>query len=253
MFEGIGEGLKEFVKDLGKKAGTRPGWLYLLIIVSVAVPHLGLAESVGRGKWGINLSNEFWVALLTYVAYQVGDVLDKITFKKWTRGKRVPRYQPKELSSARACARSRLCVHDGVYDVSMKILEAAEKKPLAVGLLNEGAKCFRSLIVPAWIAALCVAVLQPFAIGISIALAATAIGALLAWYVYPRMKTRHITNLYRAIPIILDEDSRRPPDERRLDVDDVPGEKGQIRMFLWEGLPLTSARKVQKATRSQTK
>jgi len=244
MLEGISEGLKEFVKDLGKKAGTRPGWLYLLIFTSLAVSHLGLPERVGWGNWSINLSKEFWIPLLTYVTYQIGDVLDKITFNKWSGGEWVPRYKPLALSKARSEARRRLGIDEGVYDVSMKILEAAKKKIFAVRLLNEAAKCFRSLIIPGWVVAVYFAGTQPFKVGVPMAIAATAIAGVVAWYIYPHMKIRHITNLYLAIPLILDENGKQPTKRRRLDIEDLAGENGKIRMFLWEGLPVTSARQI---------
>jgi hypothetical protein len=72
-----------------------------------------------------------------------------------------------------------------------------------------------------------------------VVITSTAMACSLAYHVYPRMKVRHMINLYRAIPSIMAEDKKREATKRQLFVQDV----SEIRLFLWDGSQIAAARR----------
>jgi hypothetical protein len=123
------------------------------------------------GSWAADLpklSIEIWVAVITHVAYQIGDVLDKTTFKKrgengeWDK----QRYEPSTLVEARDKARAELGIRSGSYGVALKILEEAKEGRFSVHFINESAKFIRSLIVPGYLASLVLASTMPVGLGV---------------------------------------------------------------------------------------
>ncbi len=237
----------EFAKRLAKETEKQPGWLYLLICTQLLVGYFGAPQHLAIGRWKATLpklSPELWVAILTYAAYKIGDALDKITFKK--RGAtgewNVQRYQPLHFEEARIRTRGLLEIEDGSYSVSLKILEAAHEGRLSVHFINESAKFVRSLLVPGYLATIILAFAWPIGFGFLLLAASSAVFYALAYYVYPRLKTWHITNLYRAIPTIIAEDKNREPDKRKLFIQDFE----DCRAFLWDGVELAIARKTKK-------
>jgi hypothetical protein len=124
------ESLKIFAKQLAKNVEKQPGWIYLLAATYLVLYASGIPSQLEIDGWQLTipkLSVEIWATLLTLVLYQVGDALDKVTFKKRDKdGHWVDRFQPESFKRAIADARDRFGVHDGIYDVSMKILEKAK-------------------------------------------------------------------------------------------------------------------------------
>lgn len=208
------------------------------------VAYFGLRPKTIVGGWTIDASKvpiEVWVVVSTYVAYQVGDVLDKVTFKKsGPTGEWEQRYLPEDFEDAREKARDALGIHHGSYRVSLSILEAAHEGRFSVHLINEGAKFLRSLIIPAWLISLILAAATlPIGLALLVAAASTAFTLRLAYRDYPKMKVRHMTNLYRAIPAIMEMDKAKQPDKRKLFIHD----EGELRWFLWDGDHIATARK----------
>ena len=227
------ESLKAFAKQLGKNAEKQPGWAYLLIAIYLALYAFGVPSQF----WNLTipkLSAEVWAISLALLLYLVGDALDKITFKKRTaEGKWVYRFESTASKDTKKEAQDKLEVKDGVYDVSMKILEEAEEAKFSVHFLNEAAKFFRSLIIPGLAIAIVLSLelSLPWPIfTIALALLGTY---LLAFQVYPRFKNLHIMNLYKWIHDL--------PKEKFDKI--TKADLGTARMFFWEGILVASAPK----------
>jgi hypothetical protein len=123
-------------------------------------------------------------------------------------------------------------VNDGIYVVSMKILEKATQAKFSVHFLNEMAKFFRSLIAPG----LGIAIVLSLKLTLPWALVLLALALLcaylLAFQVYPRLKNLHRINLYKAVV-------KLPPEDRAKITDQL----STVRMFFWEGVLLATAPK----------
>jgi hypothetical protein len=176
--------------------------------------------------------------LLTLVLYQIGDALDKVTFKKRDKeGKWTDRFQPETFQDAIKAARENFGVNDSICDVSMKILEKAKQAKFSVHFLNEMAKFFRSLIAPG----LAIAIVVSLKLTIPWALLLLALALLgtyvLAVQVYPRFKNLHRINLYRAVVALPTEDQAKITCQ----------ELGTVRMFFWEGTLVATAPKPKPA------
>src|ERR1044071_6751476 len=128
---------KTFAKQLGKNAEKKPGWMYLLVATYLAIPLTGLPPTLALRQWSVRVPNELWATLIALVAYGVGDALDKVTFKRLTRDAQdkpvwEPRYAPTALTTAKKKAEGHLGINAGVYDVSMKVLEAGHDARFSV-------------------------------------------------------------------------------------------------------------------------
>lgn len=124
-------------------------------------------------------------------------------------------------------------MNDGIYDVSMKILEKANQAKFSVHFLNELAKLFRSLIAPG----LAIAIVLSLELTMPWALVLLAIALLcaymLAFQVYPRLKNLHRINLYKAVVVLPAKDQAKITCQ----------ELGTVCMFFWEGAFLVTAPK----------
>ena len=231
------DSLKVFAKQLGKNAEKQPGWIYLIIAIYVALDAFGIPSQLDIFCWRLTipkLPTEVWATLLALLLYQVGDALDKVTFKKRdTQGKWVDRFQPDNLKNAIKAARDRFEVHDGIYDVSMTILEKAKQAQLSIHFLNEIAKFFRSLIAPGLALAVVFSLKLPMPSALVLIVLALLCAYVLAWQVYPRFKNLHRINLYKAV-VALGAD-----DQAKISCQEL----GTVRMFFWEGTLAASAQK----------
>jgi len=231
------ESLKVFAKQLGKNAEKQPGWIYLLASIYLALYAFGVPTELDFAGWRLTvpkLSAEIWATLLALVLYQIGDALDKITFKKRNReGKWVDRFQPESFKDAIKAARGRFGVHDGIYDVSMKILENAKQAKFSVHFLNETAKFFRSLIVPGLVIAIVLSIRLTLPWALFLLAFSLLCAYVLAVQVYPRFKNLHRINLYRAVVALPAEDQAKITCQ----------ELGTACMFFWEGTLVASAPK----------
>ena len=229
-------------EQLGKTAEKQPGWVYLLATTYVLLPWLQPRFHLPSriGVWGrtLPISAEVWAPLLTFVAYGVGDALDKITFKKRVGGRWIPRYKSDALREARAKAEEKLEVRDGIYKVAMSLLEAAHQAKLSVHLVNEGTKFFRSLILPAYVVCVLWSLRLGCPRGLILLTFASALAYVLAWWVYPPLKTYHMTNLYRTVRSLIEKEEKDK--DSRFGVN----EAGEFRLFFWEGRLVASGRRV---------
>jgi hypothetical protein len=229
------ESLKIFVKQLGKNVEKQPGWIYLLAATYLVLYAYGVPCHLDIAGWQLTvpkLSAEIWATLLTFVLYQVGDALDKVTFKRRDKeGKWVDRFQPESLKKAIGDAQEQYKVNEGIYDVSMKILEKAQQAKFSVHFLNEMAKFFRSLIAPGFVIAIVLSLklTLPWAL-LSIALTLVC-AYVLAVQVYPRLKNLHRINLYEAVVKLPTEDQAKITSQ----------DLGSVRMFFWEGTLVATA------------
>jgi hypothetical protein len=229
------ESLKVFVKQWVSNAEEQPGWIYLLAACYLLLRAFGVPHHIDIGPWRTSLpqfSAEVWATVLTLLLYQIGDALDKVTFKKRNKeGTWVDRFQPPALKMAREAACQKLGVRDGIYRVSMKILEQADKAKFSVRFLNEITKFFRSLIVPALVVAIVLALRFSVLWASVLIVLAFLCAYLVAFYVYPQLKNLHIINLYKSVVALpLEADAKITTHE--LD---------RERMFFWDGVLVVSA------------
>jgi hypothetical protein len=232
-----------FAKQAAKNTEKQPGWVYLLAVTFVVAPQLGLPSAFRFQQWSLSVPNEVWATIVALVAYSAGDALDKITFKTLTtdsagKSKWVQRYKPTAFNEAKKLAEGRLGIKDGLYNVSMKVLEAAHDARFSVHWVNEIAKFMRSaLVLVSVVAVLQVGRKLPWGLAVTFAVATLAAAALLLRYVYPIIKTSHITSLYESILGIADE--RDENGLLKLEWFDAHN----ARLFFWEGLFVASAKK----------
>lgn len=231
------ESLKIFAKQLGKNAEKQPGWIYLLAATYLVLYAFGVPSQLDIAGWRVTvpkLSAEIWATLLTLVLYQVGDALDKVTFKKRNKGGNwVDRFQPEAYKDAIRAARDKFGVNDGIYDLSMKILEKAKQAKFSVHFLNELAKFFRSLIAPGLAIAIVLSLKLTMPWTLVLLAVALLCGYVLAVQLYPRLKNLHRINLYRAVVALPAED------QAKITCQDL----GTVRMFFWEGALVATAPK----------
>ena len=123
-------------------------------------------------------------------------------------------------------------VNDGVYNVSMKILEKAQEASFSVHFLNEAAKFFRSLIMPGLAITIVLSLQLSLPWSIFVIALALLCTYLLAFRVYPRFKNLHIMNLYRWVASLSEADFKKKFGHQDL---------GSARMFFWEGTLVASA------------
>src|SRR5439155_19530115 len=130
-----------------------------------------------------------------------------------------------------ADARRRFGVVDGIYDVSMKILEKAHQAKFSVHFVNEIAKFFRSLIAPAFVVAVVFSLTFTVAWAALLLVFTLVCAYILAVHIYPRLKNLHRINLYRAVVALSAEDQAKISSH----------ELGSVRMFFWEVVLVATA------------
>jgi hypothetical protein len=228
------EVLKTLGKQLTENVKKQPGWARLLVITYLSLYVVGVPADINIAELRLPVprSVEFWAGILTFILYQVGDALDKVTFKKRDKdGKWRDRFPiTKEIEAAR----NEFGITDGIYDVSVKILEKAGRAN-SVHFLNEIEKVLRSLLLPALIVATLFALkvtfpwaLLPIALGLIVFL-------VLAFQVYPRFKNLHRIKLYRTIVALLREAETKSRSKTTYQ------QFGGVRMFFWDGKLVATA------------
>lgn len=224
--------LKALGKQLSENVKKQPGWGWLLVVITALLFVEGKVIDIVELRLLTN-HIEISAVVLTFVFYQLGDALDKVTFKK--RDEEAKKWVERVKISEIDDAQNEFGITDGVYDVSMKILEKA-KQDTSVYLLNEMAKVFRSLIILALAAVIWFAfqlpypsALVPLAIAIVIVGMPIAIALMifleLAYLVYPWLKNLHRRKLYKTIVALL----------RKTKGKTTCHQLGGVRMFFWEG------------------
>jgi hypothetical protein len=242
------EGLTVFFKQLGKNFEKQPGWVWLFGITYVvlsAFPLQGLVDAMRLQLTAPKFSTEIWATLVTLLLYLSGDALDKVSFNTDKEGqlvrpfskyipwlsKRLPGFSTEEIREARTTFE----VHDGIYDVSMKILEKA-KLADRVHLLNETAKTFRSLILPALAVAVVFSLNFPFPwLLVPIALA-VLVALALAFLIYPPLKNLHRKKLYKTAA-----DLHKQQIGKKLIVKPDGKKDGDVLTLFWDGTFVATA------------
>jgi hypothetical protein len=226
------EVLKTLGKQLTENVKKQPGWAWLLVVTYLLLYVVGIPTEINIAELRLPVpkSVEFWATILTLVLYQIGDALDKVTFKKRDKnGEWAERFPiTKEIEAAK----KEFGVNHGIYDLSMGILEKAGRAN-SVHFLNEMAKVFRSLLLPALIIAILfgLKLTFPWAL-LPIALALVGF-LLLAFQVYPRLKNLHRIKLYKTVVALLREtEAKKKTTYQQL---------GGVRMFFWDGTLVATA------------
>lgn len=220
------DAIKVVLKQLVKNAEKSPGWLPLSFPCYILLWRYGTPDSIFR--WPLrqrSVSPEVWTAILTLIAYQLGDAMDKIVYKKRaSKGGRTDRFNPSWLERARQKAQDALGITDGSYQTSLALVHQAHEALLSVDVLNELAKFLRSLFFPAFVAVVLLSISARWKL--SLTLIAPCVLILPA---YVLLKLLHLRNLYEQTAKIA-----KPPAYRFYDL-------GEIRLFFWNGALVGSA------------
>ncbi|WP_147381570.1 hypothetical protein [Nocardioides immobilis] len=154
------------------------------------------------------------VAVLTLCLYVIGDVIDKPLWKLYDF-----RFGSKRFETARERARDSLKIGKGSYRVAKALCVSAGKYAGSrIEWQNEGAKFFRSLVLPASAVGFALLVRGHQGFGVL----ALSVGVLLIPS-YVSLKARHIANLYERAACLATEESCEAHD------------LGRSRLVFWEG------------------
>lgn len=218
--------IKTLVSQFGKNLEKQPGWVPLLVGLYVAADLLPASAAVLGHR--IHDHREFVVSIVTFLAYQTGDAIDKALFDRFIR----PwweRRRPRLLADSRECARRRLGVHEGVYTVALALATAGGKYyGTRIHFFNESAKFARSAAV-----LLMLAPILPVSPRLPLPWLLPLIAVLL-FIVYVALKPLHMSLLYKKATELAAPDIE---DEKYSAHDLPPG----IRMIFWEGRLVASA------------
>lgn len=221
------DAFKALGQQLAKGAAAAPGWLPLLVLVSVAVESARIVTTIPALGYKVTVPSELVVLLLTFVLYKIGDAIDDVVFKTEVGGERDTRPRFKQRYQCEYDAVSQdLGVTGGTYAVSVKLLTAAERDRPAnmVLFLNEMGKCLRSLPFPLLLAATLLIVFD----GIMLA-AVCVVGAFLTFPLYLACKIAHVQRLYRTVSEITKASQYGAQN------------MGLFRFYFWRGVIVTSA------------
>ena len=213
--------LNKFVDQLAKNAAKQPGWVPLLILCYLVLPFVGLPTSIRLIGRSFELSQELWAGVLALALFLVGDALDKSVYKALET-----RVSPQALGTARSAARSKLGIHDGIYDIAKVLATAAGLfQTFSIQFLNEAAKFLRSLVFPTLVVGIGFAATGRAVLGVGLIITAVLLIPFYAW-----IKATHIRHLYDRVPVL-------KADQQRCHIEDL----GAVRLFFWEGILVGSA------------
>jgi hypothetical protein len=219
------DAIKVLLKQLAKNAEKSPGWLPLSVLCYVLLWRYGTPDKIFR--WPLHqpsVSPEVWTATLTLIAYQLGDVLDKIVYKKRaSKGDWTDR-NPDWLDRARQKAQGALGITGGSYQTSLALVHKAHEALFSADVLNECAKFLRSLFIPGLVAI--ALLIRAAKWKLSLTLIAPCV-LILPAYVF--LKLLHVRNLYEQTTKITES-----PKYRFYDL-------GETRLFFWNGSFVSSA------------
>ena len=222
------DAIKVLLKQLAKNAEKSPGWLPLSFLCYLLLWRYGTPDRIL--SWPFHepsVSPEVWTAILTLIAYQLGDALDKIVYKKRTsKGGREDRFNPSWLDSARRKAQGSdsLGITHGSYQTSLALVHQAHEALFSVDVLNELAKFLRSLFLPACVAVVLLSISAKWKL--SLMLLALCV-LILPGYVL--LKLLHLRHLYEHTAKIT-----KSPAYSFYDL-------GKNRLFFWNGALVSSA------------
>ena len=129
--------LNTLLSQLVKNVRTLPGWVPLLVIC-YAASHL-FDVSYIEDSTIAKLVRDTTALLVAFLAYQLGDAIDKVLFGKFAKSR---------LDTFRSSAKRTLNIQEGIYDVSKALADAAGLYTgSSIQVLNEGAKPARSIAV----------------------------------------------------------------------------------------------------------
>ena len=197
--------------QLVRSVQQAPGWFpltvvcYLLFVYAVpqnaAVLEVQLAEH-----------KELLVGAVVLILYLIGDAIDKPAWK---------RFEPKRyLDHYRRKARAALVLEGGIYRVAKYLATAAGRyEGTPIQMKNEMSKFFRSAVMPSLVVGVA---LIPLGSPVWGTLAIVAAPILL--FIYIRLKTRHMRDLYELSECLSTRAEYRSQD--------LPN---GIRLFFWDG------------------
>jgi len=236
--------LDQFLKGLDKQ----PGWVPLLATIYAYIwfthPFSNLWEDLNR-RLGMHLEfpDELLAAVVTALAYTLGDAIDTGFFKKKENGVRKNRFRHKGYKDAKREAQKALGVEDGSYTISMKLATAAEKerRRRSIHFWNEVAKFLRGLAAALVFLAILWLRHERFWSALILVV------AVLVLPLYVVLKFKHMQKLYELIPELVKLEkplagtSRAQPEEyyqvKDLDKD--------IRLFFWDGEFVSAGKRTQ--------
>jgi len=210
-----------FASEAAKNVAKVPGWVPLAA-VCFAFSHLLLPDKLTILGEVVATPREVIAFLATALLYAIGDAIDETFFddlsKRW----------PSSLRRARIAVRKRLRIRSGIYRVSLNAVSAAGRyEGTLIQMKNELAKFARSLIFPALVGSILVALktdLPGIIIGFSVSAALTA--------AYFWLKIDHMRDIYDLVAGDVISDGR-------LSVLELPN---GVRMFFWEGKFIASGK-----------
>lgn len=215
--EKLGDRITQSVKDA-------PGGFLLIIACYFSVPLA--AGYVPRYEVYLVKYAAFVGPLVALILYLLGDALDAAVFPREVDGKPGGwRWLAPDLAEKREEAREALKLKNGIYSLSMSLVEAAGKyRGSIIQLENESAKFLRSAVLP------CCFLGCLFLAGQEWLFAGCSLGvSLILLFVYGRLKQAHMNNIYsKAIELARNSNLTL----QRL-------ENG-VRLFFWKGKLISS-------------
>jgi hypothetical protein len=220
------DAFKTLVKQFTKNFEKLPGWVPLLIVVYAIAAMLPEDATI----FGLSLKDhrEILVSLVTLIAYQLGDAIDKAIYKPYVE-RLLDRRFPVLVDRPRVDARKALGIQEGVYQLAKNLADAAgEYQGTKIHLWNELAKFARSVALPLILVPLFLRsenhpwfmVLPVMGVGFFV--------------VYLVLKPLHIGLLYRKINDLIGKNV-----DGKYACHDLPS---GIRLFFWDGVFVASER-----------
>jgi hypothetical protein len=210
--------LKTFLVQLSRNIKKQPGWVPLVVLCYIGVHFFTEYNPMFREL--IDRFEDALVVLVAFIAYQVGDALDKILFD---------RLSPKSLDTYRSIAQKSLNLDKGYYTVSKSLAERAKKyEGSTIQMFNEAAKLFRSVSVVLFFFGLILAFYQRFIIEVPLLVLTPFF---LGCYVF--FKALHMKRLYKLTGELVKDKNKYF----------TYSLGGKVTMFFWDGFLVATATK----------
>jgi hypothetical protein len=200
---------KSLADQLNENIKKTPGWVPLLVACYLIIDWwFGDREVLGLS---LKAHKELLVAGITAVLYAFGDALGKPLWRH---------LKPKSwLGAYQTQAYSALCLRDDIYRVSKLLAITAKRYDNWWPTKNEGAKFFRSLMLPSLVMEVVLLVDRLWLFGLA---ALVAVFAFL--WAYIRLKASHIGDLY-----VISKNLTGDPQYQAVNLNE------KVRLFFWNG------------------